>query len=167
MLRYHHLRKKEVNALKNKLLNTSLELYEKFKDSKVGYRIAINDVELLTLNEVPVLIIMKDAVIPTLIAIKLGGLGSLPYAVVDEGAVKHILNGADVMAPGITEVEVFNRGDIVAVWEPSKRSPLTVGRALMSSDEITRIRRGRAIKNLHYAGDKIWQICLRFIQMMR
>ena len=100
----------------------------------------------------------------TLVAAKLAGPGSTHFAVVDEGAVRPILRGADVMAPGIVRVSDFAAGEFVVVWSPDEGSPLAVARALMSSGDIMNVRRGRALKNVHYAGDDLWKASLEVLR---
>ena len=56
---------------------------------------------------------------------------------VDEGALKFIMNGADVMKPGIVYAdERIREGDFVYVTVEGK---------------------GKAVKNLHHLKDKIWK----------
>ncbi len=81
-----------------------------------------------------------------------------PYVRVDEGAVPRILNGADVMRPGIKEFKgEFNRGDIVAVRDPKDRT-IAVTVALVSRSECEQMQRGKVLKNIHYLGDKLSKI---------
>ena len=81
----------------------------------------------------------------------------LPAAVVDMGAVPFVCKGADVMAPGITEVRgEFEEGRLVVVRDIRHGKALAVGRALRPSKEIMASRKGKAIRNLHYVGDKLW-----------
>ena len=83
----------------------------------------------------------------------------LPLVVVDMGAVKHILNGADVMAPGIVRIiGSFSKGDLALVGDEKYGKPLAVCEALYSSEEISRMSKGKVLKNLHYVGDKIWKL---------
>lgn len=82
----------------------------------------------------------------------------LPAVVVDMGAVPHVCNGADVMVPGIVEVSEFEAGKLVVVRDERHRKPLVVGEALMSSEEIRRACRGKAVRNLHYVGDRVWKL---------
>jgi PUA domain protein len=82
----------------------------------------------------------------------------LPSIYVDMGAVPHICKGADVMIPGIVEVEEdFREGSLVTVRDVRHRKALSIGRALLPSDEIKKGGRGRAVENLHHVGDKIWR----------
>lgn len=76
---------------------------------------------------------------------------------VDEGALKFIMNGADVMKPGIVYAdERIKEGDFVYVTVEGKESPIAVGIALCNGDEMKGTR-GKAVKNLHHLKDKIWK----------
>jgi PUA domain protein len=77
---------------------------------------------------------------------------------VDSGAVARILNGADVMAPGITRVEGEVRpGDKVLVKDEKGR-PIAVGVSLVSSSDVGPSKRGKAVLNLHHVGDDYWKL---------
>ena len=85
-------------------------------------------------------------------------LDRLPAVVVDMGAVPHVCNGADVMAPGIVEAEGdFEEDGLVVVRDVRHGKALAVGRALVSSEEVRASRRGKAVRNLHHVGDKLWR----------
>ncbi|NPA04610.1 MAG: DUF1947 domain-containing protein [Crenarchaeota archaeon] len=91
--------------------------------------------------------------------LKRGYRGWLPYIVVDEGAVRPISRGADLMRPGIVEVGGdFDRGAIVVIVDPNHRLPLAVHRSLYSSEEIKAMERGRVSKCLHHVGDRYWRM---------
>lgn len=115
------------------------------------------DIELIIVNGIPALVRDGNTVYPTLLAPYRLGL-NLVTVIVDMGAVPHILNGADVMVPGIVEFGEFKLGDIVYVADIEKRRVFAVGRAVISSEELRRVRKGKAIRTLHYAGDKIWKL---------
>ncbi len=92
---------------------------------------------------------------PTLTCPHLGGLSSV---VVDMGAIPHVCNGADVMAPGVVEVRGdFEEGDLVVVRDERHGKALAVGRALKSSEGISLTDKGKVVENLHYVGDKLWK----------
>ncbi len=82
----------------------------------------------------------------------------LKKVVVDMGAVKFVIDGADIMRPGIVEVEEFNAGDFVSIVDVNNKKPLVVGLALFSSKEISDYKTGRVVKNIHYVGDEIWSL---------
>ncbi|HEC76680.1 MAG TPA: DUF1947 domain-containing protein [Thermoplasmatales archaeon] len=87
---------------------------------------------------------------------------SKKYVMVDEGAIKFILNGADVMAPGIVKAdEEIQKGD--AVWIKDMRDmPIAVGIALIDGMEMMRADKGKAVRNIHHIGDEIWKLSKDF-----
>ena len=68
-------------------------------------------------------------------------------------------NGADVMSPGIVDAdrETCEGG---GVWVRDERNfkPLAIGLALMSGEEMRGADKGKAIKTIHFVGDKIWNV---------
>ncbi|WP_048092171.1 DUF1947 domain-containing protein [Geoglobus acetivorans] len=77
--------------------------------------------------------------------------------VVDEGAVKFIMNGADVMKPGIVEAdESLKQGDFCYIVVEKKLTPLAVGVALVDGADMIG-EKGKAIENIHHLNDKIWK----------
>ncbi|MFX1297562.1 MAG: DUF1947 domain-containing protein [Promethearchaeota archaeon] len=89
--------------------------------------------------------------------ILLTNLISLPKIVVDTGAVPYIVKGANVMVPGIVTVdENIKQSDYVVIVDEKHNKPLAIGVALMSANDIFEEKKGKAIRNVHYIGDKIW-----------
>ena len=83
---------------------------------------------------------------------------SLPAVIVDMGAIPFVCKGADIMAPGITEIKTpFQEGALVVVRDVKHRKALAVGKALKPSAAIMAEKKGKVIHNLHYVGDKIWE----------
>jgi len=76
---------------------------------------------------------------------------------VDMGAVPFVCNGANTMSAGINDVspEII-KGQYVWIREENHHKPLAIGLALMDAKEMITSGRGKAIKSLHYIGDKIW-----------
>ncbi|MEM0260611.1 MAG: PUA domain-containing protein [Sulfolobales archaeon] len=116
-------------------------------------------------NVIPLVLEIENLLIPSIHSLNLGIL-TTHYARVDSGAVPRILGGADVMAPGIIECSDFNKDDVVGVREPEKNLHILVGMALMSCSEIKNLRKGKAIKNIHYAGDKIWMSLIEVLRRL-
>ena len=75
---------------------------------------------------------------------------------VDMGAVPYVCNGANTMSAGINDVspEVV-KGQHVWIREENHHKPLAIGIALMDAKEMLMSDKGKAIKSLHYIGDKI------------
>lgn len=77
--------------------------------------------------------------------------------VVDEGAVKFVMNGADIMKPGIVDADVnIKKGEFCFVVVEKKFTPLAVGIALVDGSEMTG-EKGKAVKNIHHLNDRIWK----------
>jgi len=83
----------------------------------------------------------------------------LPQVVVNMGAVPHVCNGADVMAPGIIAVKGdFGKDEFVVVVDERHQKPLAVGRALYDSETLKNLKQGKTLKNIHWIGDSLWQL---------
>jgi PUA domain protein len=84
-------------------------------------------------------------------------VGLLPSLTIDEGAVKYIIKGADVMRPGISKYDEWGEaGKLVVVREDKKGRAAAVGRTAVASSEMAEMKKGNCIKNLHHVGDRYW-----------
>ncbi|KAJ3256509.1 Eukaryotic translation initiation factor 2D [Boothiomyces macroporosus] len=71
----------------------------------------------------------------------------------------YLYNGADLMVPGIIAISrEFEEGDIVGITFPNNPYPLVIGKALKSSSSLANETEGKAIQNLHYYGDCLWEM---------
>jgi malignant T-cell-amplified sequence len=88
-----------------------------------------------------------------------GTLALFPGAVVDEGAIKFLLNGADVMRPGVRTLDEWGpSGKIVVVREEKKGRAIALGPSTVSSAEARAMSKGSCIKNIHFVGDRFWNL---------
>ncbi len=82
----------------------------------------------------------------------------LKNIVVDMGAVKFVVGGADIMRPGIVSIESeISAGDFVVVVDVNNKKPLAIGIALFGSSEMQEMKTGKVVKNIHYVGDDVWK----------
>jgi PUA domain protein len=82
-----------------------------------------------------------------------------PAATIDEGAIKYMLNGADVMRPGIKSFESWGGLDkVVVIREEKKGRAIAIGRSLVESDKMGEISKGACLKNVHHVGDDFWNL---------
>jgi PUA domain protein len=82
----------------------------------------------------------------------------LPSAYIDEGAIKFILKGADVMRPGISRFDDWGDKDkLLVIRDTDKSRALAIGRSQVSSSEMASMSKGVSVKNLHHAGDRAWE----------
>lgn len=114
--------------------------------------------DLILVDGDPLIMILDDEPFPTL-------KGALKHpiesqvVVVDMGAVKFMASGADVMSPGIVEADPqIQEGDTVIVVDENHHKPLAMGTAIINGQEMVESNKGKAVKTLHYIGDKIWNL---------
>ncbi len=85
----------------------------------------------------------------------------VPYkrVTVDMGALRFVANGADIMRPGITQIEDgISAGDPVLIVDEKHGKILALGIAIFNSEEMRAKKEGKVIKNAHAAGDKLWEL---------
>jgi PUA domain protein len=81
------------------------------------------------------------------------------FVVVDMGAVKFVTSGADVMAPGIVDADVsIDEDDQVWICDEKHHKPLAVGIALMNGMQMKNEKQGKAVRVIHYIGDRLWTL---------
>lgn len=81
----------------------------------------------------------------------------LPKVTVDKGAIKFVIKGADIMRPGITKIEEFEKGEFVTIVDENYNKPLAIGKTLLDSIEMTAQENGKSIANIHRIGDEFWE----------
>jgi len=150
----HRLKKKEIKKILNELRNT---FNCKFFDDKSSVEKGkFDETEMIFVNQEPCFIIYENQIFFTL-----HGINKYKpeenYVIVDMGAVKFVTNGADVMTPGIVDVDSnIKKKDQVWICDERNHKPLGVGIALITGDQMIKKEKGKAIKVIHYVGDKIW-----------
>jgi PUA domain protein len=78
---------------------------------------------------------------------------------VDAGAIPYVINGADVMRPGVTSVTPDIRAQApLQVVDERHGKPLAIALALFDAPQIRQSTAGKMCKNIHYVGDEIWKI---------
>ncbi len=93
---------------------------------------------------------------PTLHAL-LKDMISIPRIAVDMGAIRYVVNGADIMRPGITKIDDDVRKDAaVAIVDEKHGKPLAVGIATMDSEEMRTATSGKVVLSVHHVNDRLW-----------
>jgi PUA domain protein len=107
------------------------------------------------INNRPVLAVLNDILLPTLLFEE--ALRLLPKIVVNMGAVPHICNGADVMAPGVVRIEKeYKTNDYVIIADERYNKPVAIAITLIDSQSARNMQHGKIAKNIHYVGDNLW-----------
>lgn len=140
------LRKSEI-----KELNSRLSFFEIPKKSKVE-----SDGGVIYLDGSPVLFFFNGNPAPHLKLLLESDL--LKNAVVDMRSIKFLVNGADVMRPGIVRIDKgIKKDEFVSVRDEKYCKPICVCVALFSGEEISGMSNGKVLKNIHFVGDDLWK----------
>jgi PUA domain protein len=158
VLRRYSLRKREkkllLQEISDKLKTDAEEVFGSKPQIEVIETARHN---IFLVKGLPVLGKYKEDLFPTL-AFK-DFLPLLPKIIVNMGAVPHVCNGADIMAPGIVEIQGdFKENDLVIVLDERNRKTIAIARSIVGSDSAKTLKKGRIFKNLHHVGDDIWAI---------
>ncbi len=78
---------------------------------------------------------------------------------VDAGAIPYVVNGADVMRPGITGVTPDVRAKApVQIVDDRHGKPLAIALALLDAQQILESSSGKMCRKVHFVGDEIWNL---------
>ncbi len=116
------------------------------------------DIHLYLVDKEP-LILEKDGILfPSL-----RGAVTHPFParriVVDMGAVPYIVNGADIMRPGVVDVtpDVL-AGRPVQIVDERHGKPLALGISLFDASALLEQEKGKVARTWHHVGDDIWNL---------
>ncbi|KRX09126.1 PUA-like domain [Pseudocohnilembus persalinus] len=85
----------------------------------------------------------------------------LPKMQIDKGGIKFILQGSNVMCPGLTSAggkidEKAEVGHPVAIYAEGKQHAMGIGILIMSPEDIKNVNQGHCIQTYHVIGDGLW-----------
>uniref|UniRef100_A0A0R3T2D9 PUA domain-containing protein n=1 Tax=Rodentolepis nana TaxID=102285 RepID=A0A0R3T2D9_RODNA len=84
----------------------------------------------------------------------------LPQLQVDRGAIKHVLNGSNIMCPGLTSPGAklckVPANTVVSIMAEGKEHAVAVGITTMSTDEMLDVNKNIGVETLHYLNDGLW-----------
>ncbi|MFP3144801.1 MAG: DUF1947 domain-containing protein [Caldisphaera sp.] len=156
----HPLSKKEVKELKETIIrefpNTPIQ-WEKVEIA------SYENLDIYIDNGIPCIVKTNNLMFPTLLCLLKKGYQWINGVIIDRGATNAVSRGADLMLPGIKSIKgEFNENSIIASFDQDKGVPVMIGKALYDSKKIEELikqkSKGKAVENLHYAGDLIWKI---------
>ncbi|MFQ5710660.1 MAG: PUA domain-containing protein [Candidatus Geothermarchaeales archaeon] len=155
-MRRVHVKRKRAEAILSEAAKRKLtSSVQKVERAEI---IGGDTLSLFVVNDEPLILFDDDEGIYVPFIASVGKFVFCPSVVVDMGAVPYVVNGADVMAPGIVSCGEFERGDIVCVKTERHERVIATGYSMMSSGEIRSIKKGKAVKNVHYVGDRYWKL---------
>lgn len=154
----HTIKKSEIVRIKNALRDEIGDEEALFTSKGIEVVETTSDFSIYLVEKKPVLMAFGDWIFPTV-----RGAIEHPFAArritVDSGAVPYVMNGADIMRPGIVAATPDIRKDhpcIIA--EERYGKPLAVGVALDDAAELLAREKGKAVRTVHRVGDLIWNL---------
>ena len=154
----HAIKKGQLNTLMTKLSDAIGDDATLYKAPMIEIAETVSKFNIYIIDKKPMLIEKDDWAFPTL-----RGAIARPFSgrriVVDMGAIPYVINGADIMRPGIVSVtDDVKAGMPALAVDESHDKPLAVVIPLYDGPEILALEKGKAAKNLHYIGDELWNM---------
>ena len=115
------------------------------------------EMKIIAVDGKPTFFYYEERLVPLLTILQHNPL--LKKITVDQGAIKFIVNGADIMRPGIVDIEEgIQKNEAIMIIDAVHKKVLAVGIALFDSKEMQNLSSGKMIKNIHYVGDDVWKM---------
>ncbi len=150
-----HLKDSEVRQVIREFAEWYPRAEQKLKSAERFEELVVEGGSVFFVDEKPLILRTKVRLLPSLKFDEL--VGSLPRIVVDMGAVPHVVNGAQVMRPGIRQLNyAFAKGDLVAIVDEKFGKTIALGIAELDSEAMKSMGKGKAVRNVHYVGDVFW-----------
>jgi len=154
----HSIRKDEIAEIMANLrmhIGPAEEMYRSDQIEKVDTN---SPFTLFLIHKQPFLMKYENWVFPTI-------RGAIVYPIsqrritVDTGAIPFVINGADVMRPGIISIsDDVKEGAPVTIVEDGHKKPIAVAVALFGYQEIKQQVKGKMCRTIHYVGDSLWKL---------
>jgi len=156
----HFIQKSQIRELQDDILHHYDEKFvEQIFPNKARIELIQTDAgdTLYAVNNVLKLWKSKEGYIPVL-TLLLNKQVDLKKIVVDKGAIRFVTNGADVMRPGITQIDPsIKKGDIVVIVDENHDRALAIGRAMLDANQMEDKNSGKVVKNVHTIQDDVWK----------
>ena len=158
MPKKEELRKKDVQKISSSLQNIYPDEFNNFIASQKLFKsnISIKDRAITlyhTADNIPLLFEEQSVILPTLYSLrKFPNL--LPKITVDAGAVKFMINGADLFRPGMVEWDSFEKDAYVVIVNLQKAA-MSIGKTLLASKDLS--DKGKVTTTSHFLNDDIWK----------
>ena len=91
-----------------------------------------------------------------------------PSIGIDRGAIRFVLSGATLMAPGLTSAggslpekdDELKEGDVAVIVAEGKEEACLVGQLRQGTEEMKEKKKGVVIDSGHYLGDGLWNLTI-------
>lgn len=87
---------------------------------------------------------------------------------IDRGAIRFVLSGATLMAPGLTSAggrlpetdHQLREGEVAVIEAEGKGEACLVGQLRMGTEDIKEKKKGVVVDTGHYLGDGLWKMTI-------
>jgi len=154
----HAIKKGQLNSLMQKLSENIGDEAKLFTAPMIEIAETTSKFNIYLVDKKPILMEKDEWAFPTL-----RGAVLRPFQnrriVVDMGAVPYLINGADIMRPGIVSVSDDVKAGLPALAvDESHGKPLAVVIPTSDAEVIRAQEKGKVAKNIHYVGDELWNM---------
>jgi len=152
----HFLKDKELKKLLSQIQQkTRMNVQELFNANPKVEVAESKTATIFLINNKPLFAEKERMIFPTLGSYEVTKF--LPQVIVNMGAIPHVCNGADIMAPGIVNIKGnFKKDDLVVVVDEQHQKPFAIGISLHDCDALKDLNHGKILRNIHFVGDDLW-----------
>jgi PUA domain protein len=152
------LKDKELKQLVSQIQQkTKINVQDLFSPSLQVEVAQSKDTTIFLINDKPLFAEKEHMILPTLGPDDVTKF--LSHVMVNMGAVRHVCNGADIMAPGVVNIiGDLKKDEFVVVVDEQHQKPLAIGISLYDSEAIGNLKHGKIITNVHFVGDDLWHL---------
>jgi PUA domain protein len=155
-----NLLKKLLNTAEKYMPNVPVKILFPKKKPVTVYHLE-NRVNIYSCEQKPIFAELNTGEIIPHLSIAISYPNLLPFVFVNEGAVRPLLRGADLMARGVIETPIpYDVGAVVEVRLQGTDIPFAIGVAVVSSNDTPKQTSGSAIKIAHCLRDGFWNVSL-------
>ncbi len=151
IMKRHNLSKKEIKEI--------IALYPEAGITKKDIvEIAEDEEKIILVNGAPSFFYLGEDIYPALRLVLDKGAENFAAVFVDKGAIPFVCKGADVMRPGIVEInDLVKKDAYVVVADHEHKKALAIGIALFDAVDMKELKNGKVVKSIHRIGDAVWE----------
>jgi PUA-domain protein len=154
----HSIRKDEIAGVMEELKAQIGDGAELFRSERMEKVETDSPFTLYLLDRQPLLMRYHTWVFPTL-----KGALMRPFpqrrVTIDQGAIPFLVNGADVMRPGIRFISDDVKADSpVLIVEELHAKPIAIAVARFNAEQMRSETKGKMCKTIHFVGDLLWRL---------
>jgi len=154
----HPIKKSQIARINNGLSDEIGPAAELFASKQIEFVSTSGTIQIYLIDKKPLVLEREGRLFPTLV-----GALERPFpqrrVTIDMGAIPYVINGADIMRPGVVQVtDDVCKDRPVQIVDETHGKPLALGIALYDATDLRSCTSGKVIKTFHYIGDDLWNL---------